>query len=569
MPEPTDRDDLPQASVVRPRRTKISVVWIIPILAAVIALGIFVQRILTEGPTITIVFQSAEGIEAGKTFVKYKDVNIGHVSAVSLADGYGKVEVTAKIMKSAGGLMVEDARFWIVAPRVTLSGVSGLGTLLSGNYIGLQPGKSTKSQRRFVGLDVAPVVTDQPGKLFVLKAKDLGSLGVGSPLYYRKLLAGQVVKYDLAADGEEIDVTVFVNAPYDKYVTPHTRFWNASGIDVSLGAGGVDIRTESLVSVLAGGVAFDVPSFFPAGAPAAANAVFALHSDRTAAMKQPDMISRQYVLYFNETIKGLSVGAPVLLFGLPAGEVTDVGLEVDPGTALIRPRAFISFYPERLIGRLAPGAQQAEGRALVEGDAKTRMAFIKRAVEDRGVRAQLRSGNLITGQLYVAFDRFPDAPKAKVDWTKDPLELPVVQSTVPDLEAKLSSILAKLDALPLDTIGKELESTVANANKLLSQVDSTLLPGLNNTVDGANKLIEQVDTELKGALEDARRALTAADQLLKNTDATIVGANAPVQQDLRDALLEVARAARSIRVLADYLERHPESLIRGKSEEPK
>lgn len=565
MTEPVDRDDLPQATVSRPRRTKISVVWIIPILAAVIGLGIAIQRIMTEGPTITVVFRSAEGIEAGKTFVKYKDVNIGHVSSVVLTDGYGKVEVTAKITKSAAGLMVEDAKFWVVSPRITLSGISGLGTLLSGNYIGLQPGQSTKSQRHFTGLDEAPVITGQPGKAFHLKASDLGSLGIGAPVYYRRLQAGQVIKYDLAPDGKNIDITVFVNAPYDKYVTPETRFWNASGLDVTLGAGGVDVRTEGLVALLAGGLAFDTPPYLRAGAPAAANTSFSLHRDRAEAMKQPDAISRRYVLYFNETVRGLSVGAPVLLFGLPAGEVVDVGLSVDMVTGSIRPRVIITFFPERLVERVTPGGQQAAVKALVEGDAQTRLAFVKRAVEERGLRAQLRSGNLITGQLFVALDRFPDAPRAKVDWSKDPLELPVVASTVPDLEAKLTSILSKLDSLPLDAIGKELESTVTSASKLMAYVDATLLPELKNTVGSANQLLGTVDSQLGGTFDEARRVLASADRVLKNTDATLVGTDAPAQQELRDALQEIVRAARAVRVLADYLERHPESLIRGKN----
>src|SRR5262245_3930258 len=565
MPGPVDRDDLPQATVSRPRRTKISVVWIIPILAAVIGLGIAIQRIMTEGPTITIVFRSAEGIEAGKTLVKYKDVNIGHVSSVVLTDGYGKVEVTAKMAKTAAGLMVEDARFWVVSPRVTLSGISGLGTLLSGNYIGLQPGKSTKSQRHFTGLDEAPVIPDQPGKTFHLKATDLGSLGIGAPIYYRRLQAGQVVKYDLAPDGKNIDITVFVNSPYDKYVTAETRFWNASGIDVTLGAGGVDVRTERLVAPLAGGLAFDTPPYLPVSAPADANASFSLHRDRAEAMKQPDTISRRYVLYFNESVKGLSVGAPVLLFGLPAGEVVDVGLSVDMVTGAARPRVIVTFFPERVVARVTPAGQQAALTATVNGDAHARPASVKRAVEEGGLRAQLRSANLITGQLFVAVDRFPDAPRAKVDWSKDPLELPVVASTLPDLEAKLTSILAKLDSMPFDAIGKELESTVTSASKLMAYMDTTLVPELKSTVDSANQLLGTVDGQLGGTFDEARRVLASADRVLKNTDATLVGTEAPAQQELRDALQEIVRAARAVRVLADYLERHPESLIRGKN----
>ena len=255
--------------------------WIIPILAAVVAIGVAVQRILSEGPSITIVFRSAEGIEAGKTFLKYKDVNIGQVTAVRLSEDFAKVEVTAKITKSAAGLMVEDAKFWVVRPRITLSGISGLGTLLSGNYIGFEAGSSKNSERKFNGLEVPPVITGgMVGRQFLLKASDLGSLGIGSPVYFRRLQVGQVVAYDLAADGKAVELKVFVNAPYDKYVKPGTRFWNASGVDISLGANGLDVRTESLVALLAGGLAFDTPTFLPPAEPAAANTVFNLSSDR-------------------------------------------------------------------------------------------------------------------------------------------------------------------------------------------------------------------------------------------------------------------------------------------------
>jgi paraquat-inducible protein B len=265
MPNENNLNQLPQATLERPKRFRLSVVWIIPILAAVIAIGIAVQRILNEGPTITIVFKVAEGVEAGKTFLKYKDVTVGTVSAVQLSDDFTKVVVKAKIAKYAAGLMVDDTTFWIVAPRVTLSGISGLGTLLSGNYIGLAPGKATRHRHEYTGLDVPPPITDQPGRLFVLKADSLGSVGIGAPVYYRSLSVGQVVEYNLSSDGKAIDIKVFVDAPYDKYVTSEVRFWNASGINVSAGADGVQVHTESLVAVLVGGIAFDTRGFGVAG----------------------------------------------------------------------------------------------------------------------------------------------------------------------------------------------------------------------------------------------------------------------------------------------------------------
>ena len=555
MAESTDRDNLPQSTVVPRRLQRISIVWAIPILAAVVAIGIAIQRILSEGPTITIVFKIAQGVEAGKTFIKYKDVNIGQVTAVRLSKDYSKVEVTAKIDKSAAGLMVEDAKFWVVEPRVTLSGVSGLGTLLSGNFIGFEAGKSDKRQRNFTGLEVPPIITgDQPGRRFMLKADNLGSLGIGSPIYYRRIQAGQVIGYDLASDAKRIDIKIFVNSPYDRYVNSDTRFWNASGIDVSVGAGGFDVRTQSLVALLAGGLAFDTPPFAVQREPAAANTVFTLYNDQSTAMKQPDAISTRYVLYFNESLRGLSVGAPVTLLGLPAGEVTDVGIDIDPKTLTLRGRVEFVLYPERIFARL--DRKQAALGETIQQNIQKRHAFVQREIEQRGARAQLKSGNLLTGQLYVAIEYFPNAPKAKVDWSRDPTELPVVPSTVSDLEAKITGIVAKLDKLPYDAIGNDLTKVLTTLNQTLADVSKAL-----------NNIDTDITPGLKATLEGLRGTIAAADGVLKNADATLVNKDAPAQQELRDALQEIARAARSLRVLADYLERHPESLIRGKSGE--
>ena len=555
MAENIDRDDLPQATVVPKRGTRISVVWIIPILAAVVAIGIAIQRVMSEGPSITILFKAASGLEAGKTFVKYKDVNIGQVTAVKLSSDHSKVEVTAKIDKSAADLMVADAKFWVVEPRVTLSGVSGLGTLLSGNYIGFEVGRSDKAQRKFTGLEVAPIITGgQAGRQFVLKAENLGSLGIGSPIYYRQLQAGQVIAYDLTADGKSVQMKVFINAPYERYVNTGTRFWNASGVDVSLGAGGIDVRTQSLVSVIAGGVAFDTPPFTTVAEAAAADTVFTLYADKATAMKQPDSISTHYVLHFNESLRGLSVGAPVTLLGLPAGEVTDVGLAIDPATMNIRGRVEIVSFPERLVARL--GANKAAIGKMFDGNVQQRHAFMQRLVEQRGLRAQLRSGSLLTGQLFVAFDLYPNAPKVKIDWSREVPELPVVTSTVSDLETKITGIVAKLDKLPLEAIGADLTKALAS---------------LSQTLEDASKAVNRIDSdvtpELKSTLDGLRSTFSAVDRTLNSADATLVGKDAPAQQDLRDALQEIARAARSLRVLTDFLERHPESLIRGKTEE--
>ena len=565
MAEPGDLDGLPQATVVRPKRGRISVIWIIPVLAALVAIGIAVQRIRSEGPTIEIIFSAAEGIEAGKTLVKYKDVNIGRVTKVELTNDFAKVRVTAKIAKHAAGLMVEDARFWIVQPTVSLSGVSGLSTLLSGNYIGFGPGKSTQSQNNFTGLDVAPVITEERGSQFALKANDLGSVGIGSPVYYRRLAVGQVIAYELAPDGNTVQMKIFIKAPYDTYVYPETRFWNASGVEVSLGADGVNVRTESVVALLIGGLAFDIPPFEPASGPAASNTLFTLFNDRTAAMKAPDAIARRYVLYFKESLRGLSVGAPVTFLGLPAGEVTSIGLEFDAAKANVRSRVVITYFPERLLtyanakadagGSAAPSPDEQKRRDLLRRLVAERGLLLRRLVEERGLRGQLKSGSLLTGQLYVSFDYYPNAPKAKVDLTQAEPELPVTPSTLANLEDKLASIVDKIDKLPLEAIGndikKDLESldqTLKVASKLINDADAQLVPGL------------------KTAVEDLHSTLVAVERATNNANATLLESNAAAQEDLRNALYEFTRAARSLRVLTDALERQPSSLIRGKSE---
>jgi paraquat-inducible protein B len=541
-----DLDDLPQASTVRSKRFRISIVWIIPLLAAVVAIGIAIQRIRNEGPTITITFQGAAGIEAGKTFIKYKDVTIGQVTTVQLTDDYSKVEVTAQIAKHAAGLIVEDAKFWVVQPQVSLSGISGLSTLLSGQYIGFQAGTSKVRGRHFIALAVAPVITDQAGRRFTLIAKSLGSVGIGAPIYYRSVPVGEVAAYELAADGNSIKATVFIDAPYDKYVNSETRFWNASGITVSAGANGLNIQTESIVSVLVGGIAFDVPDFLSPGERAGPNAAFTLYPDRAEAMTQPDAIERHFVLYFNESLRGLSVGAPVTIFGLTVGHVAEVGLTFDPATLSFRPRVLITFNPERLTAHLSASATD-KGYAVAS--AETRARVLHHLVEDRGFRAKLETGNLLTGELYVGFEYVPNAPKPKIDWSQDPLELPVESGGFASIEAKLNSILTKVDNMPLEAMGTDVKNVLASLNQTLKQTDALV-----------GRIDAQWVPEGTKTMEELHRAIADADR-------SLLGKDAPTSQNLHDTLQEVAAAARSIRVFMDYLQRHPSMLIRGKQEE--
>ncbi len=546
-PRQPDPIDVPEAVAV-PHRRNLPLVWIIPLVAALIGGWLAVRTILERGPTITITFKTAEGLEAGKTHVRYKDVNIGLVTAVTLSDHFSKVLVTAQIEKHAAGLLVDDAKFWLVKPRVTLSGVSGLGTLLSGNFIGFEEGKSTERRLDFTALDVPPIVTGgQPGRQFILRADTLGSLGIGSPLYFRRLPVGQVVGYDLGEGGRHVDVRVFVESPYDTFVAEGTRFWNASGLDMSLGANGIEVRTESVTSILVGGVAFETPEHALDLDRAAPDTRFTLYPDRKAAMKKPEKIVDPYMLQFSESVRGLSVGAPVTLLGLTVGEVTEVSLEGNSDAAHLKANVTIAIYPERT------AALQKNDCPI---DLNACRETLRQYIEDRGLRAQLKSGNLLTGQLYVALQSFPNAPKAVLNWKEEPRQIPTMPGNLEDLQSKLSSIASKLDKIPFDQL-------VADLRKAIGSLDQTLL--------SANKMVKRVDNEVvpgvRASLDELRRALAAAEKAMSGVEKNLVGADAPVQQELQGVLQELNRAARSARNLFDYLDRNPSALIRGKQKE--
>ncbi len=535
--------DLAQPSVATPRRLRLSKVWIVPALAALIALSIFFQQLAREGPEIVITFPAAHGIEAGRTVIRYKDVKIGLVSAVALSPDFHTARVTARITRQAAPLMTEGAAFWIVRPTVSLSQISGLDTLLSGNYIAFERGAADRPARAFVGLDNATVVgADTPGREFVVRARDAMRIAVGLPAYYLGLEVGQVTSAALAPGGDGIDVRVFVNAPYDGYVGTSTRFWNASGIDLSMRGGDVSLRTESVAALLVGGIAFENVDGMKPAAQAPARTLFALHRDRDTALKADDSRDPRYALLFDEPVDGIRVGTAVMFLGVQVGEVHAVGLSVDPATRRVRGRVELSVSPARAM-QAGVHPPRGEGTAL-----------LRELLTRHGLRAQLRTSSFLTGQRYVAFDYFPRAAAARVDWTLAQPLLPVVPSLLPAFEDRLARLLDKLDAVPLD-------ATVADARAMLREGQLALasVKGLADDVD------RKALPRLVATMDEARGALGSAQRMLDGASATLVGPDAPGQRDLRAALQEISRAARALRTLSDSLERHPEAVVWGRS----
>jgi paraquat-inducible protein B len=523
--------DLPDPDIVRRRRWLPSLVWVVPLIAALIGIALVVKSVRERGPAITIVFENAEGLEPGKTQVKYKDVEIGSVKAITLSKDRTHVQIAVQLTKQAEGFAVKDTRFWVVRPRVGATGISGIGTLLSGPYIGVDVGRSTETQTEFVGLETPPPITaNQKGHRFTLHGDSLGSIDIGSPIFYRRVQVGQVYGISLDKDGTGVTMQVFVAAPFDQYVGTNSRWWHASGVNVRLDSAGFVVNTQSLATILIGGLAFQTPPGQPMGAPAAEKSDFRLASDEADAMRPPDGIPVRAVMTFNQSLRGLSVGASVDFRGIVLGQVTDIGVEYDPDMHSFVMPVTLDLYPDRL-------RRRARGPAMPEAHTAASRELLRRLVE-RGLRGQLRTGNLLTGQLYIALDIFPNAAPVKFNTASDPVELPTIPNTLDALQVQVADIAKKLDKVPFDQIGSNLNTSLKNADALFARLNNEVVP-------------------------QARDTLAAARQTFGSAEATLQQ-DSPLQSDVHQALRELTRTLQSLNALADYLERHPESLVRGK-----
>lgn len=531
----TATSSLPSPKRERQRDWVPSLVWLIPIIAAIIGIALMVKIVIDRGPEITISFRTGEGLEAGKTKVKYKEVDIGEVRRITLSKDRSQVLVTVQLSKDAESFTAVDTHFWVVRPRLGASGITGLGTLLSGAYIGADAGTSEETTKKFTGLEVQPTVTrDDSGKQFKLHANDLGSLDVGSPIFYRRIKVGRLSAYDLDEDGKGVTLRIFIDAPYDKFVGINTRFWHASGLDIQVNSSGFKVNTQSLASVVLGGLAFQSIDDVP-GPLAKENTTFLLAQNQNQAFQEPDGPSVTAVLRFNQSIRGLTPGATVDFRGVVLGEVKSIGIEYDRVRREFDIPVVIEVYPARL------GRKYAKDQAQSPYTQQQRIQFMV----SRGLRAQLRTGNLLTGQLYIALDFFPKAPKVSVQEGAI-IELPTVPNGLDELQSQISSIATKLNKVPFEQIGQDLQKSLATLNKTLNSAEKL-----------AQTLNQDVAPEVAAAMKDVRKTLDNADRTLSE--------DAPLQQDLRQTLQELSRAAASMKVLTDYLEQHPESLIRGKA----
>jgi paraquat-inducible protein B len=542
------------------RKRRFSPIWLVPIVAALVGVYLAWITFSEKGPTISISFETADGLEAGKTLIKHKEVVFGTVKTITLSEDLSHVEVTAEMTREATPHLREGTRFWVVRPRLSLTGsVSGLSTILSGAYIDFDPGQGAE-ERSFTGLEEPPVVrVDVPGTSYLLKADRIGSVGPGSPIFFRDIQVGEVTGFDSSNLEAGVVIHAFVRAPYDRYVHDGTRFWNASGISINTGTQGFKVQLESLAAVLAGGIAFDTPATARTGEPARADTVFTLYPDATSSQESEYTIKLPYLVYFDGSVGGLEPGSPVEWRGIKVGRVLDIRLEYDVAADHLRIPVVIELEPQRitLIG-------QKQGFGSGE--------YMPELIR-RGLRAQLKTASLLTGQLMVSLDFVPDAPPATLG-TGD--RYPVIPTVPGEFDAAVKSIngiLEKVSALPLDQVVQQANATLKSFQDLASSPEITdSLQSLAGALTSAQQLLSQANSDLRPVMDKLPPLLNTAQQAVQRLGGTLgsinqgYGADSTFKRDLTRLMSQVDDTLRSVRVLTDYLEQHPEALIRGKTQ---
>jgi paraquat-inducible protein B len=533
----SDPDQAPPNASLRPRRW-FSWVWIVPTVAAAIVIGLAIRGLEDRGPLITISFTDAEGLQPGDTKVRHKDVDLGTVESVYLTPDMSRVVVEARMRRSATAHLRSATRFWIVRPRVGFGGISGLSTLVSGAYIEMYPGDGDP-ERDFVGVDEPPaIIPDTPGRSFTLRAGDLGSLVAGSQIAYRGVPVGEVEGFALDREHHQIQIYAFIRAPYESLVHPESRFWNSGGVDVSLGVQGVRFRASTWQQLVSGGVSFDTPDDVLIKPPSDGGSVFRLYDNQADALQDPRGPTLVYRVNFTGTAAGsVGPGTPVQLQGAGVGQVTAAHLQFDDATQSMLTSVTLQIDPSRI--------EIAHRRAGTPADAAAAFKTRLETLVARGLRAQVTTANFLTGIKVVSLDMVRDAPTARIKQADGYAQLPTGSSTdIADILASLKSVVHHVDEV---TAGPELGHAIKELDRTLTNFDSLtgeLQPQIKPLIDS-----------LRETSEATQRTLQAMNHML---------GNASGGTDLPRLIRELTDAARSIRALTDYLDQHPEALIRGR-----
>jgi paraquat-inducible protein B len=528
QPQPPDK----KRAVVR-RTRRWSSVWVVPIVAFLLAGWLVWQHFEGEGVLAYVQFETADGVVNGKTEIRCRSVKVGMVENTKLSKDLRSVKVAIRIDRNEQRLLRGGTRFWVVRPRVSGTDITGLGTLLTGAFIQMDPGDGPEGVYDFKGLEVPPVTSSNvPGLRLVLVADEGGSLSVSSPVYFKGFQVGQIESRNFDLKQKQTRFDVFIQEQYAELVHQGTCFWNSGGVDISAGAEGFRIRTPSLQAMFNGGVSFGLPQDAIPGDVAHNGNVYKLFKDESAAKASVFSPQQKILLLFNQSVRGLAKGAPVEFRGLPLGRVADISFKYAPEGEKRVP-VLIEIDPKIL----RDAVQNREDEP----------GFLATAVQ-HGLRAKLGTSSFLTGALFIDIDFVPSAPPAELWHYGDYDVLPTVPSGLMQIEEKVNAILTKIEALPLDDTMKKFGTTAESITAAAAEARTAL--------DEVHKLLakdesQKIPAELDATLEQIRTSISS------------LGPNGAVQGDLRRTLDELRAALRSIKALSDNLEQKPNSLIFG------
>ncbi len=472
-----------------------SPVWIFPIVTALIGAWILFYHYSHQGPVVTLITTNAEGIEGGKTTIKSRSVDVGVVESATLTDDLTHVEITARLNAGMEKLLHGDSVFWVVKPQVGREGISGLGTLLSGAYIELQPGKKGAQPEQYQLLDSPPLAPpDAKGIRVILDSKKAGQLSPGDPVLFRGYRVGSVETSTFDTQKRTISYQLFINAPNDRLVTGNVRFWKDSGIAVDLTSAGMRVEMGSLSTLFGGGVSFDVPEGMDQGQPVAQKTAFRLYDDQKSIQDSLYTDHIDYLMFFKDSVRGLQPGAPVEFRGIRLGTVGKVPFFA-PGMRQVldddyRIPVLIRIEPERLINQVGDTPDIAQH---IDGLMK------------RGLRGSLKTGNLVTGALSVDMDFFPKEPPVKAIREFGGYKIiPTVSSGLAQIQQRLMETLDKINSLPLNPMIQQATNTLSESQATMRRLQTTL-DNLNKLT--ASQSMQQLPQDMQKTLRELNRSM--------------------------------------------------------------
>jgi len=520
-------------------RDRISKVWLIPLIALMIGGWMVLDTYLNKGPEIVITFANAQGLEAGKTRVKTLNVDIGYVDKVLLNDNHDGVQVHAVLDPQVKGMLSQNAQFWVVRPRIGRGGISGLGTLTSGSYIEFVAGDSATEALVFVGLEEAPITAKGiAGVRLNLVSEKGDSLSIGEPVLYRGFEVGQVERSTFDIGNRQVHYQIFIKSPYSELLTQNTYFWNSSGVDFSATAEGINVNVGSLESIISGGVTFDVPTDLPLGGAIDISQDHVLYPNKKSVYEQRQYKAKQFTILFEDSVRGLQVGAPVEYRGIRLGTVKNVISMLNIGTN--------GNASERRI----PVIISIEPARIGLDDNQQSIDKISRLLEQetqQGLKASLKSGSLLTGSLFVDLDYYQaDLGLESIEQSNGFTVIPSVAGSLAQIEQKVFSILDKFEQMPINL-------TIESINKMLLNANSTM-EELNLAVTQIKELLSQSQTQaipknINQALSELSNTLNGFNQ------------QAPVYGELEQTLIQFQQLMREAQPFIKELNNKPNSLI--------